>query len=280
MKKCIKIILMILFPLGILYLLLLKCRRNHPWPKGMKAVRYAHRGLHHQPDSPENSLAAFRAAIENGYGAELDVHLTADGNLAVIHDSSLLRTAGEDVAVEDLTLEELKQYRLEGTEEPIPLFEEVLALFEGKTPLIVELKPERGNAALLAEAACAMLDRFRVTYCIESFDPRALIWLRKNRPEIVRGQLSGNLTEAKNAKQPKPLLWALKHLLMNAAVQPDFIAYDHHFRRIPELKICRLLYGVQEVSWTVRSEEEASALEAQKCLIIFESFGRRASEKT
>ncbi len=279
MKKCLKIFLMILFPLGILYLLLLKCRRNFPWPEGMKSIRYAHRGLHYKPDCPENSLAAFREAVAHGYGAELDVHLLADGGLAVIHDSSLKRTAGADVAVEDLTAEELKQYRLEGTEETIPLFEEVLKVFEGKTPLVVELKPERGNHEQLAAATCAMLDRFKVTYCIESFDPRVLIWLRQNRPEIVRGQLSGDLVHEKNPKQPKPVLWALSHLLMNIAVQPDFIAYDHKHRGIPELKICRLLYGVQEVSWTVRSEEEAEALEKENCLIIFENFGREEAEK-
>ena len=54
---------------------------------------YAHRGLHDKEvGSPENSLAAFKEAVESGYGAELDVHLLKDGNLAVIHDSSLFRT--------------------------------------------------------------------------------------------------------------------------------------------------------------------------------------------
>ena len=80
-----------------------------------------------------------------------------------------------DVLVEDLTAEELKQYRLEGTDEQIPLLEEVLELFQDRTPLIIELKAERGNHAALAEATCRMLDRYRVHYCIESFDPRCLI---------------------------------------------------------------------------------------------------------
>ena len=109
-----------------------------------------------------------------------------DGRLAVIHDASLKRTAGADVLVEDLTAEELKTYRLEGTDERIPLLEEVLELFQDRTPLIIELKAERGNHAALAEATCRMLDRSRVHYCIESFDPRCLIWLNEDR-EVENG---------------------------------------------------------------------------------------------
>ena len=83
-----------------------------------------------------------------------------DGSLAVIHDASLLRTAGADVLVEDLTAQELKAYRLEGTDEEIPLLEEVLPLFEQRAcPLVVELKAEQGNQMPLAAATCAMLDR-------------------------------------------------------------------------------------------------------------------------
>lgn len=270
MKKFIKVLLCILFPLGILYLLMLRCQKR-AWPEGMKSVRYAHRGLHHQPDAPENSLAAFRAAVEHGFGAELDVHLMKDGGLAVIHDSSLARTAGADVNIEDLSTEDLENYRLEGTEEKIPLLEEVLALFAGRTPLIVELKPAGGNHNALTEAVCAMLDRYDVAYCIESFDPRVLLWLKKNRPEIIRGQLSGDLRNEKG--HSRATMWALTHLLSSGVTVPDFIAYDHTFRRhCPELKICRLLYGAQEVSWTVRDPETADRLEKAGCLIIFENF--------
>lgn len=177
------IVLLVLIILAELFLLMLRCRREHPGWKLLRQYRYAHRGYHDKPHIPENSMAAFRRAIEHGYGAELDVHLMKDGRLAVIHDASLKRTAGADVLVEDLTAEELKQYRLEGTQEQIPLLEEVLPLFQGKTPLIIELKAERGNHAQLAEATCTMLDRFRVNYCIESFDPRCILWLKSIGPD-------------------------------------------------------------------------------------------------
>ena len=75
MKKFVKILCLIFLPLTALYLILLRSRRHFTWPEGLKGVRFAHRGLHHQPDQPENSLAAFRNAVEHGYGAELDLHL-------------------------------------------------------------------------------------------------------------------------------------------------------------------------------------------------------------
>lgn len=270
-KGLLLILCVLIPPLGLLYLFLIACQAPRPWPAGMKQIRYAHRGLHHQPDQPENSLAAFRSALDAGFGAELDVHLMKDGSLAVIHDSSLLRTAGAEVEIEDLTREDLEAYRLEETNERIPLLEEVLEIFEDGTPLVVELKTARSNHEALAEAACKLLDRYDVTYCIESFDPRAIQWLKKNRPDIIRGQLSGHLTES-GAPYSKQTLWLLSNLFMNVLSRPDFIAYDHHYRQNLSLKLARLIFGVQEVSWTVRSPEEAAALEAEDCLIIFENF--------
>ena len=112
------IILIVLIVLFLLWILALRCRKNHPAWDTLRKFRYAHRGLHNSAEEgiPENSMAAFRLAAEQGYGIELDIHLTRDGRLAVIHDNSLLRTAGADVKVKDLTAEELSQYRLEGTD--------------------------------------------------------------------------------------------------------------------------------------------------------------------
>ena len=214
-----------------------------------------------------------KEAIRRGFGVELDVHLMQDGNLAVIHDASLLRTAGADVLVEDLTARELKAYRLEGTDEQIPLLEEVLELFQDLTPLIIELKAERGNHAALAEATCRMLDRYRVHYCIESFDPRCLIWLKKSRPEIVRGQLSEQfLRHGETAGHGKATMWLLGNLFSNIAAKPDFIAYRFSDRDNLCLRWCRKFYHVQEINWTIRTKEEMEAAEAQGNLVIFECF--------
>ena len=274
------LILLILIILGELYTLALRCRRGHPDWKFLRLWRYAHRGYHDKPTIPENSMAAFRRAVEHRFGAELDVHLMKDGRLAVIHDSSLKRTAGADVAVEDLTAEELKQYRLEGTDEQIPLLEEVLALFQDQTPLVVELKSERGNYNELAAATVAMLDKYRVRYCIESFDPRCLVWLRKNRPEIVRGQLSEQfLRHGHGTYLSRMVRFILGNLLMNFRTVPDFIAYRFEDRGCLSLRWCRKFYKVQEVNWTIRSREEMMEAEKAGNLVIFERFDPRGETK-
>ena len=109
-------ILICLVLLLAVFCILTRCRKNHGHWSVLRQYRYAHRGLHDKPRIPENSMAAFRRAVERGFGAELDVHLMKDGNLAVIHDSSLKRTAGADVRIEDLTVEDLGQFVLEDSQ--------------------------------------------------------------------------------------------------------------------------------------------------------------------
>lgn len=265
-------VLAVLLALFFVYLMLLSCRRSHPAWTVLTQFRYAHRGLHDKANGiPENSLPAFRRAVEHGFGAELDVHLTKDGRLAVIHDDSLLRTAGANVKVSDLTSYELEQYRLEGTNEKIPFLEEVLPIFEGRSPLIVELKVE-GNAGALALAACDLLDQYKVDFCIESFHPLAVRWLKQNRPDICRGQLSQNFLKQEHTGMGWAADFAMTHLLTNFLTVPDFVAYNHHHRQELSLRLARKVWGVQEVSWTIRSKAELDAAEADGSLSIFEQF--------
>lgn len=267
------IILAIIFfflALCCLYLLLIGGRTGHPGLEALRGWNYAHRGLHDEA-RPENSMAAFRAALESGCGIELDIHLMKDGNLAVIHDSSLMRTAGADVRIEDLTSEDLLDYQLNGTEETIPLFRDVLDLYDGKAPLIVELKCVGGNHAALCTTACQMLDQYNGVYCMESFDPRAVIWLRKNRPDIIRGQLSENWM-GKKVPASRFLRFALTYHLGNICMRPDFIAYNFSDRKTFGTGICRKLLGVQGVSWTLRSREEYDTACSEGWIPIFENF--------
>ena len=132
-------------------------KKNNTWDN-LTGFRYAHRGLFHQPLSasvkvlipletplwkadieqwkeegkkiiPENSMAAFRIAVKHGFGAELDVHLTKDGRLAVYHDTNLIRVCGVNEEIENLTWDEISQLRLLDTDARIPEFSQVLDLY-------------------------------------------------------------------------------------------------------------------------------------------------------
>ena len=151
----------------------------------------AHRGLHDEAKT-ENGLLAFKAAIEAGFCFEYDVHITADNQVVVIHDSELKRVTGKEGIVEKLTLRELKDnYRLLDGEE-IPTLKEVLALNDYRVGMVVELKVYEGNYKALAEAVKPLLaevpDKSKVT--IISFDPRALLPFKKSG--FTRGLLVYN----------------------------------------------------------------------------------------
>ena len=256
------------------YGLLIKPRRNHPGWDALSGIRYAHRGLHDQClGIPENSLAAFRRAVEHGFGAELDVHLMADGGLAVIHDSSLERVCGRPVCIEDLTAADLPDCTLLGTEETVPLLRDVLALFEGKTPLIIELKVARGNADALTDAVMTLLEGWNGTYCIESFHPGVLLRLKNKYPEVIRGQLSENFLKDKGSSNLSlPVRIMLTNLLTTAATRPDFIAYKWQDRNNPTLRLMKKLYGVHEAAWTVQDRETMDMLDKDGAISIFEGF--------
>ena len=258
--------------LGAAYLAGLRGRTGHPAWQVLRQYRYAHRGYHDKPLIPENSMPAFRRAIERGWGAELDVHLMKDGTLAVIHDSSLKRTADADVMIEDLTREELENYRLEGTDERIPLFDEVLELFEGKAPLIIELKTANGNHMELSRAVCERLDRYSGDFCIESFDPFAVADVRRLRPAICRGQLAEDFLKDGGAGiGPAKSLFATG-LLGNAAARPDFIAFKFEDRHCVSNRACLRLWHIQGVAWTIRAKEDLLEAEREGLIPIFEKF--------
>lgn len=264
---------------AVLYLLALRCQRPRDGWEPFLGQRYAHRGFHNE-QRPENSLPAFRYGAICGFGAELDVHLMKDGQLAVIHDSSLLRTAGVDACIEDLTAEDLKNYTLEGTLQHIPLLRDVLPFFEEGMPLIIELKSARGNGELLAATTCYLVENYELNCIIESFDPRCLRWMRKNEPQYLRGQLAENfLRHGDGSDLPRWLRWMLGNLMMNFMSRPDFIAYRFEDRDNLSLRLCRKLFGAKEASWTLRTPEELAAAEAAGCLPIFESFDPREATK-
>lgn len=265
------IILGIILLLCLLYLLMIMPR---VWKKPEKSphmgVFYAHRGLHdNQSEAPENSMAAFRKAVEAGYGIELDVQLTNDGIPVIFHDFTLERICGVKGRVDDYTYEELQQFKLLQSEEKIPKLEDFLAMVGGRVPLIVELKVEWMDVSL-CPAVQKLLTDYNGVYCVESFNPLALIWYKKHCRKVMRGQLSTDFR--RDGEYKNIFYFLLTHLLTNFATSPDFIAYNCRFKKEPGRRICRKLYGNLAVAWTVKNQKQLDSLEKDFDLFIFDSF--------
>lgn len=268
----IKVMLILLIIFLALYLFLVAPRMIHGADRKpfMGNIFYAHRGLFdNEGDAPENSLAAFRKAVEAGYGMEMDVQLTKDDKLVVFHDATLKRMCGVPGNVWDYTLEELQKFRLKNSGEKIPEFSEVLRLVDGKVPLIVEYKMDR-PLKKVCELGNELLCQYQGVYCIESFHPFALMWYRKHCPEVMRGQLSGNLgKEAKSSKQKK-IYTLVTYLLTNVLTRPDFIAYDQRYVNNVSRRVCRRL-GALSVTYTIKSKKRYEEVKNEFDLFIFDS---------
>lgn len=225
----------------------------------------AHRGLHSQDRSvPENSLEAFRLAAEAGYGIELDVQLSRDGQVVVFHDNTLKRVCGVDKRVDELDYAQLKELRLCGTEQTIPLFTEVLRLVDCRSSLIVELKGGRRNDEL-CEKTRDILDYYDGSFCVESFHPGIVRWFKKNAPDYLRGQLAMPAEEYEKSLNPF-LKFALSHGLTNIIARPQFIAYQIGPRPL-SIRFAELL-GAMRVGWTAH---DPSAEKGRHC-VIFEFY--------
>lgn len=236
------------------HLFLLTTRRRRTEAESFMSTPYAHRGLHDEK-IPENSLAAFRAAVDHGYGIELDVQLSADGEVMVFHDEGLLRMTGCDASLYSKTRKELSPLTLGDSNERIPTLREVLSLVDGRVPLLVEIKSDHAVLEVCKKTA-ELLDEYTGAYMVESFHPFAVNWFRKNRPCVVRGQLSARLF-VKGKRTPSMFL--VQNLLLNFLARPDFVAYDYHHKNGYSFSLCRLFHRPYTVAWTVKDIEGLSA---------------------
>ena len=264
-------ILILLVLLVIVYLFLI-CPRlpGRPDFSALMGVHYAHRGLHdNRSDAPENSMAAIRKAVENGYGIEFDVQLTRDRIPVVFHDESLKRVCGVDGNVRDYTYEELQAFPLLNSNERIPLLADVLKTVDGRVPLIIEIKIHENVDEVCAKAD-ELISSYTGPYCIESFDPRAVAWYKKNRPQVIRGQLSSSFNAP--GKPEKFTHMLVHYLLTNVIARPDFIAYDHKHKNNISRLLCRRHFEALSVAWTVKSQQELDACRDDFDLFIFEQF--------
>lgn len=230
----------------------------------------AHRGLFQPENIPENSCAAFARAVKHGYGIELDVQLTKDGKLVVFHDAMLTRMCGVKRKLRECTYQELREFTLGKSTEKIPLFQDVLNIVAGQVPMIIEVKAE-GSWRATTEKLFEVLGDYSGIFCVESFHPSVLAWCRKNKPEVLRGQLSTNYWK-NNIKQVWIAKFVLSNLLLNFYGRPDFIGYNYKYAGEFSYTLCRKLYRVKNAAWTIRSEEALAEAEEIFSIIIFDSF--------
>jgi len=227
----------------------------------------AHRGLHQGTDVPENSMAAFAAAIEHQHPIELDVQILADSKVVVFHDNDLERLTGQLGRIADQTTDTVKEFRLFGTDETIPLLADVLNFVGGRVPLLIEIKNE-GEVGQLEQALLDIVSSYTGAFAIQAFNPLSLEFFKKKAPNIVRGQLSGDF-QGESLAWPKKFL--LSNLLLNGKSSPHFVAYD--LRALPSFSttLARSLFRLPIIAWTVRSESDRRKAKKYADNIIFDA---------
>lgn len=270
------IILLCAVILVVLYLLMIMPRMfGKPDAEPFTKCLYAHRGLHdNDSDAPENSMKAFQKAVDAGFGIELDIQLSKDRVPVVFHDFTLKRVCGGEGKVSDYTYEELQQFYLCNSKEHIPKFEDVLKLVDGKVPLIVEFKIEFLDISL-CPIADRLLRNYKGLYCVESFNPLGVYWYRRNRREIMRGQLSDAFLKEgvlKEGELKGLIYFILQNLLANCLGRPDFIAYNHKYPKVLSRRLCNVLFHSTAAAWTIKNKEELTEARKYFDVFIFDSF--------
>ncbi|TMV06842.1 phosphodiesterase [Ruegeria sediminis] len=236
----------------------------------------AHRALHDAAQGrPENSRAAIRAAIAGGYGIEIDLQLTSDGQAVVFHDYDLGRLTGRSGPIRRITAAEAAGITLLHSEaEGIPTLSEVLDLVAGRAPLLIEVKDQDGamgpDVGPLEQAATRALDGYAGPVALMSFNPHSVAAIARLAPDLPRGLV----TSAYN-----PFDWALPAAVCDRLREiPDFDRLGADFisheaadlgrPRVAELKA----RGVPILCWTVRSAAQEAEVRKVADNVTFEKY--------
>ena len=240
-------------------------RRAVPW---LCERPFAHRGLHDPSQGlPENSLAALQAAVDGGYGIELDVRALSSGEPVVFHDATLARMTGRAGRIADLVRGDLAELRLSGTGERIPLLAQALHLVAGRVPILVEIKNE-GQPGALERAVRDLLAGYAGPFAVISFNPFTLGWFRRRAPAAIRGQTSALFRGRGPGRWRK---FAHRDFLLNVVSRPDFLLYE--IDGLPRVSV-GLLHGLgwPVVAYTVRTEAELAKARAFADNFVFEGL--------
>lgn len=229
----------------------------------------AHRGLWSPGGPPENSLGAFQAACAAGYGIELDVQLSSDGEAMVFHDDKLERMTGVAGRVRDHTAAQLGELRLAGTDEKIPTLLEALAVIGHRAMVHVELKTPYGEVGPLEQRVHEVIADHNGPICVIGFNPYSHAWFAERYPGVLRGLDSYSYARAPNlSDEQRQAFAALEHVEI---ARPHFLALG--LDMLPSARAAELRgQGMPVVAWTVRAPAEWEAVRAGCDNLIFEGF--------
>ncbi len=262
--------LIIIAAIILLYLFLIcPSFRKHNDCGMFRGSYIAHRGLHNKDKGiAENSISAYGEAIKRTLPIEIDIRLSREGEVVVFHDDDLTRVCGVDKRVIDLSLKELRELRLSGTEDTIPTFRELLELVDGSVPLLIEIKTVGKRNRELCEKAWEILKDYKGKYAVQSFYPQIVRWFKKHAPKVCRGQLATNFVKAETHT---PLEVIAGVLMFNFLGRPDFVSYEYKYPCSFPLMVCRGL-GATTIAWTYTSEEQIDKTQKYFSAYIFENF--------
>jgi glycerophosphoryl diester phosphodiesterase len=231
----------------------------------------AHRGLWSPGGYPENSLGAFQAACSAGYGVELDVQLSADGEAVVFHDTTLRRMTGCDGRVCDHTASDLCEMRLDGVDETIPTLADALTLVGHRSMVHIEIKTPFGEVGPLERRVHDILIDHHGPTCVIGFNPYSHAWFADHHPKILRG-LNSYSYVGPDARHMAPELRKnfadLKHV---SIARPHFLALGVDM--LPHKRAATLRAdGMPVIGWTVRNQAQWDGVKAHCDNVIFEGF--------
>lgn len=229
----------------------------------------AHRGLWSPDGPPENSLGAFQAACQAGYGVELDIQLSADGEAMVFHDDDLKRMTGAEGRLRDRTAADLSELRLAGTDERIPTLAETLAIIGHRAMVHVELKTPYGEVGPLEQRAHEVLIDHSGPVCVIGFNPYSHAWFAERFPGVLRGLDSYDYKRAPHMSDEQRQSFArLEHV---SIARPHFLAL--HTDMVADERAVKFReQGMPVVAWTVRKPEQWEAIKPYCDNLIFEGF--------
>ncbi|MEO1640789.1 MAG: glycerophosphodiester phosphodiesterase family protein [Pseudomonadota bacterium] len=236
----------------------------------------AHRAFHdRKAGRVENSLKSIQAALAAGYGIELDVQLTRDGQAMVFHDDMLDRLTAEAGPVKARTRAELESIALSDDGGTIPALETVLETVAGQVPLLIEIKDQDGamgpDVGPLEEATCAALADYTGDVALMSFNPHSVAKCAEHAPDVPRGIVTSSYLAQFWPEVPEHVRNVLRDIPDYARTGACFISHearDLDRPRVAELKA----QGATILTWTIRSSEQEAAARRIVDNVTFEGY--------